>query len=440
MGSPSTADLLVAAEEASEPIEVLRQAGEVLRLAPEDHQARLLVARALAALGHRSDAARAFRVAAKRASERGFALAAIAALVDALELWPEDANLGAALGELHDAIHGLEPRGRAAVLPPLAPMPVDPEAEGSLLSMDSDDAVVARAAALSAAGGGRLGLAVEPSAVPLFSDLDREAFVELVRSVGHRRLAPGEVLVEQGQPGDALFLVVRGQLEVSRGEGEARQVLARLPAGAVLGEMALVTQQPRSATVSAVPVTEVLEVGVASVEDVARAHPTVRDDLVRFARRRILMNVVAASPVFRPFAPEARAAVLARFATRVAADGEVVLEQGAEAEGLFVVASGRVRVERTLDDGSERAIATLREGDVFGEIALLGRHPTIARVAAEGRAVLLFLERGAFDQLVGDEDGLREALSELAASRSAETEALMRLEPSTLEDSDLILL
>ena len=75
--------------------------------------------------------------------------------------------------------------------------------------------------------------------------------VDWLISVGQRReLTPGAVLIHEGQPGEFIFLVLDGLLEVSIGTGEP-QSIAQLPAGEVVGEMSFVDGQLPSATVSA---------------------------------------------------------------------------------------------------------------------------------------------------------------------------------------------
>ena len=74
---------------------------------------------------------------------------------------------------------------------------------------------------------------------------------QLADRVVERRFAPGSTVVEQDDGGTSLFLVVDGLLEVSVQDGESSRVVAQLVPGQFFGEWALLTGEPRSATVTA---------------------------------------------------------------------------------------------------------------------------------------------------------------------------------------------
>ena len=63
-----------------------------------------------------------------------------------------------------------------------------------------------------------------------------------------REVAPGKELFREGEPGDGLFLVVSGEIDVIKRGPRGDRSLARLGAGGVLGEMSLITTDARSAT------------------------------------------------------------------------------------------------------------------------------------------------------------------------------------------------
>jgi CRP-like cAMP-binding protein len=63
-----------------------------------------------------------------------------------------------------------------------------------------------------------------------------------------RDFAAGTVLFEEGQPGDFMYVVASGEVEIRRKVGETERVLAVLPPGDFFGEMAILNSRPRSAT------------------------------------------------------------------------------------------------------------------------------------------------------------------------------------------------
>ena len=81
--------------------------------------------------------------------------------------------------------------------------------------------------------------------IPLFSSLNNKERMELARHVDELPIKSGTVLTKQGGPGDAFYLIVDGKADVIRNGTK----IARLGAGDVVGEMALLDGEPRSATV-----------------------------------------------------------------------------------------------------------------------------------------------------------------------------------------------
>lgn len=89
--------------------------------------------------------------------------------------------------------------------------------------------------------------------VMLFAGLSEDELGAVAAVCQERKLQRGEVLAEQGAPGDEFFVVTEGFLEISvSGEDTSAQVLVNLGKGQIIGEMALIDQGPRSATVRAV--------------------------------------------------------------------------------------------------------------------------------------------------------------------------------------------
>lgn len=94
----------------------------------------------------------------------------------------------------------------------------------------------------------------------LLSDAEMAAIAPILEM---RTLAPGAELFREGDPGDGLFLVVSGEIDVVKRGPSGERSLAKLGPRSVLGEMALITSEPRSATCRAVGETVVLRLPAA---------------------------------------------------------------------------------------------------------------------------------------------------------------------------------
>jgi CRP-like cAMP-binding protein len=98
----------------------------------------------------------------------------------------------------------------------------------------------------------------------------------LAGRLGEQRYAPGAIVLRQGEPGEALHLVVRGRFAVERQRPDGRQQrLATVAPGDMFGELALIDGAPRSATVRALTAGTTHMLARADLLAVLREHPDV---------------------------------------------------------------------------------------------------------------------------------------------------------------------
>lgn len=418
----------------------LRHVGEALRVSPLDARARIKVALCLAALGRPDKAIAALVVTAESLLRRGFVLSAIGACRDGLSLQPGAPEIRGVLERIHARIQGLEGRGRARVPPPTTPGSASEKDSGSLLGISDGGALLERAVALAVTDPDPQGVMAEPGPVPLFSDLSKESFLSLVERMGYHKVGAGHVVVREGDAGASLFIIVQGEVEVTRGAGDAAQVMARLGAGSLFGELALIRAKPRTATVRTTQPAELLEIARQNVEEVAAANASITEDLVRFARRRLIMNLMATSKIFTPFDDAQRLQVLRAFVTRLVEPNTVVIQEGQEPSGLFVILEGEVEVSKIDPGGDKVVLAYLRESEVFGEIGLVTKRLTTATVTASDKSVLLYLDRSRFAELTQNHPKILEYLASVSDARLEETNQAMAADGVVLDADDLIIL
>jgi di/tricarboxylate transporter/CRP-like cAMP-binding protein len=123
--------------------------------------------------------------------------------------------------------------------------------------------------------------------VPLFAELPRDVLARLVSELEELELAAGQMVFSQGEPGDALFVVTSGAVEVREERGGPTQRVAILGPGDCVGEMALVTGDPRSATVVTLADTRLLRLEKDRFRALSERHPVFLRELARVLCRRI---------------------------------------------------------------------------------------------------------------------------------------------------------
>jgi CRP-like cAMP-binding protein len=261
--------------------------------------------------------------------------------------------------------------------------------------------------------------------IPLLSAMSEAAFRRVLGTLVLRRLPAGAYVIREGEPGNSFFFVAGGELRVYATDGLGRQTeLAKLGEGAVFGEMALLSAQPRSASVACVTDVDVLEVGRQSLGQLADELGAVAEALHGFTRERLLGNLMATSPLFKPFNRMQQRDLLRRFTSHDVAPNTVVINEGEEGRGLFVVLAGDLDVSRKTSDGTV-PLGTLKTGDVFGEMALLRNARTTATVVAQRPATVLFLAREYIAKIVAGVPEIRSYLEALAEEREIDNQLVL---------------
>jgi CRP-like cAMP-binding protein len=203
-------------------------------------------------------------------------------------------------------------------------------------------------------------------------------------------------------------------------DGLGRQTeLAQLHEHSVFGEMALLSAQPRTASVVAVGEADLLEAGRTSIAALAEELQGVAEALHGFTRERLLANLMATSPLFKPFSRTQQRDLLRRFTSHDVAPQTVIIHEGEEGRGLFVVLSGELEVSR-ISDGKPLPLGTLRPGEVFGEMSLVRGGATVATVTAARASTVLFLAREIVARLVAAAPEIRSYLEALADQREVD--------------------
>ena len=116
--------------------------------------------------------------------------------------------------------------------------------------------------------------------------LDSDGRRKLLSSAEPKSYADGESVFEEGEPGDALYIIVSGIATVVADDMGNEKAVAELTDGAFFGEMAVITSQPRSASVRARGELSALRIPKQAVLDILEAYPKVKEVVAKIGLAR----------------------------------------------------------------------------------------------------------------------------------------------------------
>lgn len=258
------------------------------------------------------------------------------------------------------------------------------------------------------------------SKVPFLQNATEQLIHDLGSSLVREEIANGAVLFAEGSSGERFYVIENGSLRIAKG-GE---VITVLGAGGCFGEGALMSDERRSATVSAVEKSVVHSLSRSSFEFVLQRHPGVRDELVRLHQQRVTMAVkrtLKSDLLGRvPFLKNAGEEVIDALASalqpsRVPA-GTKILVDGEQGDQFFLIENGTVRVTK-----DSQLIAELGAGACLGEGALLSRESRSATATAIEETRLLSMTRETFERIMAAYPAVHGEIVALHAKRRAST-------------------
>jgi CRP-like cAMP-binding protein len=442
--------MITTLREARAEARVLREQGDlaraltvyhhILQAVPLDYEVRTLVADVLVAAGSRDAAAQIYRTVAVHDIRAGHPLPALVAAQALTKLGFPIEDIEALLVQTYAS--GSPYLARFAI----RPAPVDPNTKfesgsGAVPKSLQHAAELAQRAALDLSV--YVGYQEQYHPLPFLSELTQESFVAVARSLSILRLRDGDLVMRQGDTGDSLFLVASGQLRVFVDTPQGPRDVARLFENTLFGEMALITGQPRSASVAVVGEADVIEVRKSALLQIMLSVPSVRDALDRFSRERLIKNLLQTSPLFAPFTKSQQGELLRHFEGHEMEAGVDIISEGEPGKGLFLVLAGEVDVITGAAGPSPAKLARLRAGDMFGEMSLVTDQPTTATVRAAIPTTVLFLAREYVERLAEAVPEIQAYFEELAMNRARDNtmrreEGALPMEAVDVDLSDIV--
>lgn len=226
----------------------------------------------------------------------------------------------------------------------------------------------------------------------LFRCLEPEQMQNVLDAMFEKEVHPGEYVIRQGDDGDNFYVIDSGIYDVLVTTNGNEQKIHRFDNSGSFGELALLYNMPRSATI----------VAVSDGTLWAMDRNSFRRIVLRsaFKKRKMYEELLEHVTILKSLEPYERMNLADALVTK-SYNEELIITQGNEADGMYFIESGMIRVTIQKPDGEEEEVGRHSTGKYFGELALIENKPRSANVHAIGKVKVAFLERGSFERLLG---------------------------------------
>jgi CRP-like cAMP-binding protein len=235
-----------------------------------------------------------------------------------------------------------------------------------------------------------------------FEGLSGAALQELSRKLEFLVLPAGTLIIEQGTPPDAFYFLKRGKVEVTKVTrlGQTARISV-LSSGQGFGEVALLTCSHRASSVRAKTNVILGKLSKKDFEDIIMVESAFTSMLVKKIQDYSLYNRLKTYQPFALLEPEKMLALTDRLIEKSFRPGESIIIQGEKGDFYYIIKSGTVAILVKQKETPEPwQVAVLRDGESFGEEALIRDYRRNATAQALTGTTVLALARADFDRIL----------------------------------------
>ncbi len=248
--------------------------------------------------------------------------------------------------------------------------------------------------------------------VPLFSIYEDKVLAELIKLARLRSLSAGELVFDQGDEGDSFYIVYSGKIRILKKNEQGKEInLGVNTKGDHFGEIALITENPRNAAARAVEDSVLICIDKPSFNDYLFARPELREYFDKFIRYTSINHFLRTCTNLGVVPPKDLQELLRKFESEFCKEGDVVFRQGAESDKFYLIESGKVKIV-LWDNNKHEIVNFLREGDFFGEKALVEDTKRTADVICLTDCHLFSLTKEDFNQLIAKSPKIQKVMED----------------------------
>jgi cAMP-dependent protein kinase regulator len=219
----------------------------------------------------------------------------------------------------------------------------------------------------------------------LFSSLDEDSLKTVIDALKEVKLPKGSEIIKQGDEGDFFYVVESGNVEFFVND----EKVSESSSGSSFGELALMYNSPRAATVLAKTDVILWALDRLTFRRILLAKTS--------KKRQLYESFLKEVPVLSNLSLFERSKLADALDTENYKSGEVIIKEGEIGENFYLIIKGTADVVKS----GEGKVNSLKRGDYFGEIALLNDLPRQATVVSTSDVDVATLDKRGFQRLLG---------------------------------------
>eukprot|EP00929_Paragymnodinium_shiwhaense_P014047 TRINITY_DN12191_c0_g1_i1.p1 TRINITY_DN12191_c0_g1~~TRINITY_DN12191_c0_g1_i1.p1 ORF type:complete len:417 (+),score=119.97 TRINITY_DN12191_c0_g1_i1:158-1408(+) len=233
----------------------------------------------------------------------------------------------------------------------------------------------------------------------MFNCLEDKDWNTILLAMKEALFSAGSQVIVEGQDGENLFVIERGFFECTKKIDGEEQVVKTCSPGDVFGELALLYNCPRAATVTA------KENCVCWQLDRMTFNHVVKDAAIK--RREKYDTFLKSVTLLASLGAIERAQIADVLKSETFLKGHVVVKQDDPGDRFYMVEEGSLYATKVKSDAGEQRVMDYGPGDYFGELSLLNNKPRAASViVSSDKAKVLSMSRTAFSTMLGPLQGI----------------------------------
>jgi len=224
-------------------------------------------------------------------------------------------------------------------------------------------------------------------------NLARDQLQKIVDAMEKQEQAKDTKVIKEGDDGTHMYVLEKGAVSVTKGNGKAKSFVCDLTPGMLFGELAILYNCRRTASITCKTNVSLWAIERAIFQAVVKSAGQAKDE----ERLNLLKKVKDLST----FAESKLRKIADCLEEEIFDTGALIIQQGAAGDVFFIIRSGDVSITKNNDNGGEDPIVNLTAGDSFGEKALVKEDKRNANARAKTEVKCYTLDRKAFVTLVG---------------------------------------